>query len=172
MDRTQKAELVEFLGGVFSEKSSVIVAHYKGLSVAEMTELRQQMRDSGASFKVTKNRLARRAVDGTKCQPIGELFTGPTAIAFSDDPVASAKVAVDYAKKNEKFIILGGMMGETQLDPNGVKSLASMPSLDELRGKILGMIVTPATRMAAVTAAPASQLARVFGAYGQKGDAA
>jgi len=172
VDRTQKTELVEFLGRVFSEKSAVIVAHYKGLSVAEVTDLRQQMREKGASFKVTKNRLARRAADGTKCEALGDLFIGPTAIAYSDDPVASAKVAVDYAKKNDKFVILGGMMGTTKLDADGVKSLASLPSLDELRGKLAGLIATPAIRLATVTQAPAAQLARVFGAYGQKGDAA
>lgn len=172
MDRTQKAELVDFLNGVFNDTSAVIVAHYKGLSVAEITDLRQQMRESGASFKVTKNRLARRALDGTKCQPISELFTGPTAIAYGDDPVAPAKVAVEYAKKNENLVILGGMMGETELDANGVKNLASLPSLDELRSKIVGLLNAPATRVATVTQAPASKMARVFGAFAEKGDAA
>ena len=172
MDRTQKAELVKFLHGVFSDKTAVIVTHYKGLSVAEATELRRQMRESGASFKVTKNRLARRAVEGTKCDPIADLFTGPTAIAYGDDPVTPAKVAVEFAKKNESLVILGGMMGETQLDADGVKNLAALPSLDELRGKLVGLIGTPATRVAGALQAPSSQLARVLSAYGQSGEAA
>lgn len=166
MDRTQKAALVDQLRGVFSDKTAIVVTHYKGLSVAEITELRRQMRESGASFKVTKNRLARLALDGTKCDAIADLFEGPTAIAYGDDPVVPAKVAVDFAKKNDKLVVLGGVMGETQLDAEGVKNLASLPSLDELRAKLIGLLTTPAQRMASVTQAPASQLARVFGAYG------
>lgn len=166
MDRNQKAALVETLNGVFSSAGVVVVTHYSGLSVAKLTELRGQILEAGASFKVTKNRMAKLALEGTSAAPIAELFSGPTAIAWSDDPIAAPKVIAAFAKDNEKLIILGGAMGETVLDANGVKSLAELPSLDELRGKLVGMISTPATRIAAVTAAPAGQLARVFGAYG------
>lgn len=167
MDRAQKAELVTELRGVFEQTGLVVVSHYSGLSVADMTSLRVQMRDAGAQFRVTKNRLTKLALEGTKCASISHLFTGPTAIAYSDDPVAAAKVSVEFAKKNEKLIVLGGVMGETELDAEGVKSLASMPSLDELRAKLVGMISTPATRVAGVLQAPAGQLARVFAAYGK-----
>lgn len=166
MDRNQKAELVTSLNGVFSSAGVVVVAHYTGLNVAQMTELRSKMLEAGASFKVTKNRMAKLALEGTTAAPIGELFTGPTAIGWSDDPVAAPKIIAAFAKDNENLVILGGVMGETVLDANGVKALAQLPSLDELRGKLVGMISTPATRIAAVTAAPAGQLARVFGAYG------
>lgn len=167
VDRAQKEELVAELKSAFEGTNVVVVTHYSGLSVAEMTDLRRRMRDAGAQFRVTKNRLTKRALDGTKCDPLASLFTGPTAIAYSDDPVAAAKVAVDFAKENEKLIVLGGMMDETELDAAGVKNLASMPSLDELRGKIVGLLNAPATKLAGVTQAPAGQLARVFGAYGQ-----
>ena len=167
MDRAQKEELVAELKTTFDETSTVVVTHYSGLTVAEMTDLRSRMRDAGAQFRVTKNRLTKRALDGTKCDPLAQLFAGPTAIAYSEDPVAAAKVSVDFAKDNEKLIILGGMMDETELDAAGVKALASMPSLDELRGKIVGMLNTPATKVAGVLQAPSGQLARVFGAYGQ-----
>ncbi|MFN3233773.1 MAG: 50S ribosomal protein L10 [Alphaproteobacteria bacterium] len=166
MDRTQKTELVAELRDVFEDAAAVVVTHYSGLTVAEMTDLRTQMRDAGARFRVTKNRLTKLALEDTPCSPIAHLFTGPTAIAYSDDPVAAAKASVAFAKENDKLIVLGGMMGETELDVSGVKSLASMPSLDELRAKLVGMLNTPATRIAGVTQAPAGQLARVFGAYG------
>lgn len=166
MDRNQKAELVETLHGVFSSASVVVVTHYTGLSVAEMTDLRSKMTEAGASFKVSKNRMAKLALEGTSAAPIAELFAGPTAIAWSDDPVVAPKIVSEFAKTNQKLVILGGSMGETVLDANGVKALAELPSLDELRAKLVGMISTPATRIAAVTAAPAGQLARVFGAYG------
>ena len=166
MDRNQKAELVTSLNGVFAGAGVVVVAHYSGLNVAEMTNLRKKMTEAGASFKVTKNRMAKLALEGTTAAPIGELFAGPTAIGWSDDPVAAPKIIAAFAKDNENLVILGGVMGETVLDANGVKALAQLPSLDELRGKLVGMISTPATRIAAVTAAPAGQLARVFGAYG------
>ncbi len=166
MDRAQKTELVAELKDVFQDAAAVVVTHYSGLTVAEMTDLRSQMREAGAQFRVTKNRLTKLALEDTPCSPIAHLFTGPTAIAYSDDPVAAAKASVGFAKENEKLIVLGGIMGETELDEGGVKSLASMPSLDELRAKIVGMINTPATRIAGVTQAPAGQLARVFGAYG------
>jgi large subunit ribosomal protein L10 len=166
VDRAQKAELVSELKGVFDKTGLVVVTHYTGLSVAELTDLRVQMRGVGAQFRVTKNRLTKLALEGTKCESIAHLFTGPTAIAYSDDPVAAAKVSIDYAKKNDKLVVLGGVMGNTELDANGVKALATLPSLDELRAKLLGLINAPATKVAGVLQAPAGQLARVFGAYG------
>ena len=168
MDRAQKAELVTSLNGVFANSAAVIVTHYSGLTVAEISDLRRQMAEAGASFKVSKNRLAKLALEGTPAAGISDLFTGPTAIAYSDDPVAPAKVAVKFAKDNEKLVILGGSMGETVLDPNGVKALADLPSLDELRGKIVGLLQAPATKIAGVLAAPGGQLARVVGAYANK----
>ena len=172
MDRAQKSELVSTLNGVFSDTGVVVVAHYSGLNVSEMTALRSQMKEAGASLKVAKNRLVKLAVKGTDAEAISGLFEGPTVIAYSDDPVAAPKVAADFAKGHEKFVILGGVMGATALDADGVGALAEMPSLDELRAKIVGMISTPATRIAGVMNAPAGQLARVFGAYGAKDEAA
>lgn len=172
MDRAEKSELVTHLNGVFSTTGVVVVAHYTGLTVTEITDLRARMGEVGASFKVTKNRLAKLALDGTPMAGISDLFTGPTAIAYSDDPVAAPKIAAKFAKENQKLVILGGAMGETVLDANGVKQLADMPSLDELRGKIVGMINTPATRIAGVVQAPAGQLARVLNAYATKDEAA
>ncbi len=172
MERAQKEALVAEMNAVFQETGVVVVAHYKGLTVAEVSDLRDRIAAEGASFKVTKNRLTKLALEGTPCEPIKDLFTGPTAIAYSDDPVAAPKVISAFAKDNEKLIVLGGAMGETVLDEAGVKALATMPSLDELRAKIVGMINTPATRMAQVLNAPAGQLARVFGAYADKGEAA
>lgn len=173
MNRTEKQELVADLHNLFTEMNSVVVAHYKGLTVAEVQALRAKVREAGAGYKVTKNRLTRLALADTKFEGLADLFTGPTAIAFSEDPVAAAKVMNDFAKTNDKLVILGGAMGDGKvLDVEGVKALAALPSLDELRGKIVGMIQTPATRLAGVTQAPAGQLARVFGAYADKGDAA
>lgn len=172
MNRAQKSELVEDLHQVFSNTGLVVLTQYSGLNVAEVTTLRRQMRDAGASFRVTKNRLARRALDGTPYAGLADLFTGPTAIAFSADPVAAAKVTVDYAKKNEKLIILGGAMGETALDVEGVKALAALPSLDELRGRLVGLLNAPATKVAGVLQAPAGQLARVLAAHAEQADAA
>lgn len=172
MDKAQKQEFVASLKDVFSTTTSVVVAHYSGLTVAQVTDLRGRMRQAGGSFKVAKNRLAKLALEGTPCSPISELMTGPTAIGYSNDPVAAAKVLVDFAKTNEKLIILGGVMGGTALDPKGVKALAELPSLDQLRAKLLGMLQTPATRIAGVLQAPAGQLARVCGAYGAKSEAA
>ncbi|MCE9647990.1 MAG: 50S ribosomal protein L10 [Parvibaculum sp.] len=172
MDRAEKSELLTHLNGVFANANVVVVAHYSGLTVTELTDLRSRMAKVGAEFKVTKNRIAKLALDGTKAQKIADLFAGPTAIAYSQDPVAAPKVAVEFAKANQKLVILGGAMGETLLDVNAVKTLAELPSLDELRAKLLGMIQTPATRIAGVVAAPASQLARVLNAYATKGEAA
>jgi large subunit ribosomal protein L10 len=166
VDRAQKGELVAELNQVFQDTGTVVVTHYSGLTVAEMSELRAQMREVGAQFRVTKNKLTKLALEDTKCSPIISMFTGPTAIAYSDDPVAAAKAAVNFAKQNEKLIVLGGMMNETELDAAGIKARASMPSLDGLRAKLLGMINTPAKRIAGILQAPAGQLARVFGAYG------
>ena len=172
MDRGQKEELVASMHQTFEDASMVVVTHYSGLTVAELGDLRKQMREAGASFKVTKNRLTRRAIDGTKFSPLSEMFIGPTAIAYSDDPVAPAKVAVKFAKGNEKLVVLGGALGEEMLDVDGVKALASLPGLDELRAKILGMITTPATRIAGVLQAPGGQVARVIAAKAAEGEAA
>ncbi len=172
MDRAEKAELFTHLKGVFETANVVVVAHYSGLSVNEMSDLRSRMMQVGAQFKVTKNRIAKLALDGTPMSQIGDLFTGPTAIAYSDDPVAAPKVAAAFAKENQKLVILGGAMGSTVLNPAGVKQLADLPSLDELRAKLLGMIQTPATRIAGVVQAPAAQLARVLNAYATKSEAA
>ncbi len=172
MDRAAKRELVSTLNGVFSNTSVVVVAHYKGLTVAEMQKLRTQMKQAGATVKVAKNRLAQIALEGTDVASISDLMKGPTLIAYSSDPVAAPKVAVDFAKGNEKLVILGGAMGTTALDANGVRALATMPSLDELRARIVGLINAPATKIAQVVNAPAAKLARVFGAYAKTGEAA
>lgn len=172
MDRTQKQDWVGALHGTFEDVSLVVVTHYSGLTVKEMTDLRTKMRAAGASFKVTKNRLTRLALAGTDYEGLTDIFTGPTAIAFSKDPVAAAKVAVDYAKTNDKLVILGGSLGSQALDVNGVKALASLPSLDELRAKLVGMLQTPATRIACVLQAPAGQMARVLRAKAEKDEAA
>ena len=171
MDRSQKKKLVDSLHDVLSKTELVVITQQSGMTVAEVTTLRRQMREAGASFKVTKNRLARRALEGTKFAKLAPLFKGPTAVAYSTDPVAAAKVAVSYANANEKLTIVGGAMGETLLDSNGVKALATLPSLNELRGKLVGLLQTPATRIAQVLQAPAGQLARVLGAYATKAEA-
>ncbi len=168
MDRAEKAEVVGDLNKVFSEAGSLVVAHYKGMTVSQMADLRSRMRAAGASFKVAKNRLAVRALQGTAVEGIAHLFKGPTGIAFSKDPVAASKVAVAYARDNDKLVILGGSVGTTALDAEGVKALATLPSLDELRGKLVGLILAPATKIAGVVQAPAGQLARVISAYSKK----
>ena len=172
MDRAEKRELVTGLNEAFSNAGSVVVAHYAGITVAQMNDLRSKMRAAGGTVKVAKNRLAKIALQGTDSERMQVLFKGQTLIAYSDDPVAAPKVASDFAKANDKLVILGGAMGTTSLDADGVKALASLPSLDELRAKLVGMIVTPATRIAQVVNAPAAQLARVFGAYARKDEAA
>lgn len=164
--------MVDTLHSVFANTNVVVVAHYSGLSVAQMTALRSRMKDAGASLKVAKNRLVKLALKGTDAEHMSDLFQGPTVIAYSADPVAAPKVAADFAKANDKFVILGGAMGRTSLDQKGVEALATMPSLDALRARIVGMINTPATRIAGVLQAPAGQLARVFGAYAKKDEAA
>ncbi len=168
MDRAEKKELVAELNGVFTKASVVVVAHYSGLTVAQLQKLRKQMRDAGASVQVAKNRLAKIALDGTDVASIGPLLKGPTLIAYSDDPVAAAKVAVAFAKDHDKLVILGGAMGTTALNIDGVKSLATLPSLDELRARIVGLIQAPATKIAQLSTAPAAKLARVFGAYANR----
>jgi large subunit ribosomal protein L10 len=171
VERAEKAELVTQLKGVFQTANTVVVAHYAGLTVAQMQTLRRQAKQGGASVKVAKNRLAKIALEGTDAAPIGPLLKGPTVIAYSSDPVAASKVSVDFAKGHEKFVILGGVMGKTTLDPNGVKALASLPSLDELRAKIVGLIQAPATKIAQVISAPAAKVARVVQAYANKSPA-
>ncbi len=172
MDRAEKREFVTWLNEVFRNTGSVVVAHYTGLTVAQMGDLRSRMRAAGGAVKVAKNRLARIALQGTESEGMSALFSGQTLIAYSEDPVTAPKIAVEFAKGNDKLIILGGAMGSTVLDAEGVKALASLPSLDELRARLVGMINTPATRIAQVVNAPAGQLARVFGAYSRKDEAA
>ena len=172
MDRKEKSELVASLHEKFVAAGLVVVTHNQGLTVEEMTDLRRKVRGAGAGFKVTKNRLTRLALAGTKFQGLDNLFTGPTAIAYSHDPVAAAKVVVDFAKVNEKLVILGAGLGEKVLDTEGVKALATLPSLDELRAKLLAMLQTPATRIAGVLQAPGGQIARVLSAYANKDVAA
>ncbi|QUL37552.1 50S ribosomal protein L10 [Erythrobacter sp. JK5] len=166
MDRSQKAEAVAQLNDVFKEVGVVVVTRNLGLTVDQSTDLRTKMRDAGASYKVAKNRLAKLALKDTDYVGLEEFLNGPTALAWSSDPVAAAKAAVDFAKSNDKLEIVGGSMGTQVLDEAGVRSLASMPSLDELRGKIVGLVNAPATKVAQVVNAPAAKLARVFGAYG------
>ena len=168
MDRAQKADAVAELNRTFSEVGVVVVTRNLGMTVAQSTDLRTRMRDAGARYKVSKNRLARIALDGTDYTGLSGMLTGPVALATSTDPVAAAKVAVDFAKTNDKFEIVGGAMGTTVLDVAGVQALATMPSLDELRAKIVGLIVAPATKLATITQAPAAQLARVLSAYAEK----
>ncbi len=168
LDRAAKSGLVTALGAVFKTTKVVVVAHYSGLTVAQMQTLRRQMKQAGASVKVAKNRLAKIALEGSDVGAIAPLLKGPTLIAFSGDPVAAPKVAVDFAKTNERFVILGGAMGKTMLDPNGVRALAALPSLDELRAKIIGLIQAPATKIAQLVTAPAAKVARVVQAYASK----
>ncbi len=169
MNRSQKKELVSALHRLFEESAIVVVVHYKGMTVAETNVLRTQVREAGADFKVVKNRLARLALAGTRYKDLAPLFAGPAALACSRDPVAAARVVAKYAKNNDKLVIMGGGgLGTTLLAPDGVKALAELPSLEELRGRLVGMIQTPATRVARVLQAPAGQLARVLMAYADK----
>ncbi len=173
MDRAKKSELVATLNSVFSKNAgSFVVAHNLGLTVAQITDLRLQMAQEGATLKVAKNRLVKLAIDGTDAEGVKELFVGPTTIAYSDDPVAAPKVAAKFAKKNDKYVVLGGAMGATVLDNAGIKALAELPSLDELRAMLVGMIQTPATRIASILQAPGGQVARVLNAYATKEEAA
>ncbi|MCH7693941.1 MAG: 50S ribosomal protein L10 [Proteobacteria bacterium] len=172
MDRSQKEELVASLHRVFEEAAIVVVTHYSGLTVADMGDLRDRMRAEGASFKVTKNRLTRRALEGTKFQDLRDLFTGPTAIAYSENPVSAAKVAVNFAKDNDNLVVLGGAFGAERLDVDRIEVLAALLSLDELRAQFVGLINAPATRIVGVLQAPAGQIARVLGAYAEQGKTA
>jgi large subunit ribosomal protein L10 len=172
VERAAKKQAIDDLNGVFKDTSVAIVAHYSGLTVAQMQVLRRQMKQAGAAVKVSKNRLAKIALEGTDVVSIGPLLKGPTVIATSKDPVAAPKVAIEFAKANEQFVILGGAMGTTVLNLDAVKALASLPSLDELRAKIVGLLVAPATKIAQLTNAPAAKLARVVQAYASKGEAA
>lgn len=168
MNRTQKSEWVASFNEQMQAAEAVVVCHYSGLSATAMTDLRAKVRETGATIKVSKNRLAKLALEGTDYTALGDLLTGPTAMAWGADPVAVAKVVADFAKENEQLVVLGGAMGTNTLDADGVKQLASLPSLDELRGKLVGLLQAPAQKIAAVTQAPAGQLARVFGAYGKE----
>ena len=172
MDRSEKAAFVQALQAVFAETSFVLVTQNKGLTVADVTKLRRQMRAAGATYKVAKNRLATLALDGTRFDGIRPLLKGPTALAWAHDPVAVAKVAVEFAKTNDKFVVLGGALGTQMLDASGVKALSELPSLDALRSSILGLLNAPATKIAAVLQAPGGQVARVLAAYATKDEAA
>ncbi len=167
MDRSQKADTIEALEGVFAKAGAVVVTHYAGLTVRETEDLRGRLRSEGATFKVVKNTLARKALGGAS-DGAHALFAGPVAIAFGPDPVSAAKVSTAYAKDNEKFKIVGALMGEQVLDAEGVGALAKLPSLDQLRARIVGLLNAPATRIAGVLQAPAGQLARVLNAYATK----
>jgi large subunit ribosomal protein L10 len=171
VNRAAKKELVSALSGVFRDTSVVVVAHYSGLNVAQMQALRKQMKIAGATVKVAKNRLAKIAAEGTDSAAIVPLLKGPTIIAYSGDPIAAPKAAADFAKGHEKFVILGGAMGKTPLDANGVRALAALPSLDELRAKLIGLIQAPGTKIAQLVNAPAAKVARVVQAYASKGAA-
>ena len=164
MERAEKREVVTALHDVFAKTGVVVVAHYAGLTVAQMTKLRSEMRSAGGKVKVAKNRLVKLALEGTDAKDIANLLKGPTCLAFSADPIAAPKVAVKFARANEKFVILGGAMGTTVLDAKGVNSLADLPSLDELRGKLIGLLQAPAGKIARTLDEPGAKLARVFGA--------
>ena len=169
MDRTEKRDFVASLASVFAETSMVVVTQNKGLTVAEVTDLRRRMRAAGVTYKVAKNRLTALALEGTSFDGIAPLLKGPTALAWSTDAVAVAKVAVEFAKINEKLVVLGGALGTQMLDASGIKALSELPSLDQLRGSLLGMLQTPATRIASILQAPGGQIARVLAAYAKEG---
>jgi large subunit ribosomal protein L10 len=171
VERAEKRELVASLQGAFKASQAIVVAHNTGLTVADFENLRVQMKQAGGHVKVAKNRLAKLALEDTDTADISGLFTGPTVLAYSDDPVTAPKIAVKFAEKNQKFVVLGGAMGKTELDADGVKALASMPSLDELRAKLAGLLTQPAAKIAAVAQAPGAQIARVLSAYAEKGAA-
>lgn len=172
MERAEKKELVATLNQVFKSTGVIVVAHNKGLTVNQVNDLRNKMAQAGATVKVAKNRLAKLALDGTDAAGIKDLFAGPTMVAYAADPVSAPKVAAAFAKTNEKFVILGGALGKTVMDASAVKALADLPSLDQLRGKIIGLIQAPATRIAGVLAAPGGQIARVINAHATKDQAA
>jgi len=168
MDKAGKAVALEAYKDVFANAGVIVVTQYSGLTVAELTDLRVKLKGQGARLKVMKNRLAKIALGGKGGDKAGAMFVGPVAIAYSPDPVAASKVVADFAKGNEKLVLIGGIMGDTVLDQAGIKQLAALPSLDQLRGKIIGLIQAPATKIAGVVAAPGAQLARVISAYAKK----
>ena len=168
MDRAQKRELVTKLNEEWKSSGVLVVAHYKGLTVAQMTDFRKRVKEAGGVVKVTKNRLAKLALEGTDVEAVSDLLKGQTCVAYSDDPISAAKVSVRYARENDKLIILGGAMGKTRLDSNGVKALADLPSLDELRGKLIGLLQAPAGKIARIVKEPGGMLARVLAAKGSQ----
>ena len=170
MDRVDKENMVASLRETFEDSSMVVVTHYAGLTVKEMGDLRSRMRQAGALFKVTKNRLTRLALKETKFEPLSDMFSGPTAIAYSNDPVAAAKVSVNYAKENDKLVVLGGILNEEIFDADGIKALAVLPSLEELRAKIAGLLNAPATKVVQVIQAPGGQVARAISAHAEQGE--
>ena len=170
MSRTQKEAEIKELNTIFSNDETVVVAHYSGLTVAKLTEFRTKLREQGATFKVTKNSLAKLAVKGTQFEGIADMFSGPTGIASSQDPVAAAKIAHEFAKDNEKLVILGGAMGTKILDVEGVSALAKLPSLDEIRSKLVGLVQAPATKLAIIMQTPARNLVGVTAAQGAKSE--
>jgi large subunit ribosomal protein L10 len=172
VDRTEKEAVVANLRHAFDDATLIVITQQSGLTVGEVSDLRRQMRAAGATYRVAKNRLTKRALEGTKFQALQPLFTGPTAIAYSADPVAAARVCIEFAKKNEKLTVVGGALGGEELDTGRIKYLAQLPSLDELRARLIGVVQAPATKLAGVIQAPAAQLARVFSAYGSKENAA
>jgi large subunit ribosomal protein L10 len=172
VDRAAKRELVTSLHGVFKDTGVIVVAHYAGMSVAQMTDYRRRIKEAGGTVKVAKNRLAKLALQGTDAAGMADLFKGPTCIAFSKDPVAAAKVSVRYARENDKLVILGGAMGQTVLDPGGVKALAELPSLDELRATLIGLVQAPMAKIARVVKEPGAKLARVIQAKASEAESA
>ena len=170
MDRAAKRELVDSMHDVFKDTGVVVVAHYAGMTVAQMTDLRRRVKEAGGTVKVAKNRLAKLALQDTDAAGIADLFKGPTCVAYSPDPIAAAKVAVSYSKENDKLVILGGAMGSTVLDSAGVKALAELPSLDELRAKLIGLVQAPMVKIARIVKEPGGQLARVIQAKAAKGE--
>ncbi len=172
MDRAGKAQAIDTLKGVFDNAGAVVVTHYLGLTVKELEDLRGRLRAEGAKLQVVKNTLAQKAMDGRAGEGGDALFTGPVAIAYAPDPVSAAKVATDYAKGNDKFIVVGAVMGDKVLDAKGVSALATLPSLDQLRAQLVGLIAAPATRLATVITQPGAGLARVVNAYATKDDQA
>lgn len=168
MDLNQKKQVVSQIKEDFTSASSVVITHYSGLTVEEITKLRNNLRELGARFKVTKNSLAKLALKDTVYEQLSDLFVGPTGVAFSQDPVSAAKGIVNFAKENEKLVILGGAISDQRMEIDRIEALAKLPSVDELRGKIVGLLSTPASRIASVLQAPGGQLARVLNAYSQK----
>jgi large subunit ribosomal protein L10 len=168
VDRAQKRELVTTLNAEWKDAGVIVVAHYKGMTVAQMTDFRKRMKEAGGTVKVAKNRLAKLALKDTEVETISDLLKGQTCVAYSEDPVSAARVSVKYARENDKLIIIGGAMGRTKLDSSGVKALADLPSLDELRGKLIGLLQAPAAKIARILNEPGSMLARVLAARGSQ----